>query len=142
MLNHKNFIDINRFQTKYHECFEIGDIIQISEKLDGSNASVQYDDESDTLRCFSRKLPLTPENTLSGFYEYVQRLDKEFFKKYKNYRFFGEWNLKHLVKYQSEMIKKFHCFDIYDTLNERWMPQDFCSECLSRRKYFNSTSIL
>lgn len=33
MLEHKSFLDIKAFQTKFVNCFEIGDIIQISEKL-------------------------------------------------------------------------------------------------------------
>jgi len=124
MLNHKKFIDIQRFQTKYADCFEKGDIISVQEKLDGSCSSIEYDSEDNKLMCFSRRKILSPTETLMGFYEYVQKLDMEIFKKYSTYRLFGEWNLSHLVKYAQEEIKKFHCFDIYDTVNKVWLPQD------------------
>jgi len=124
MLLHKGFIDIQRFQTKHADCFEKGDIISVQEKLDGSCSSIQHDNEENKLMCFSRRKTLSPTETLMGFYEYVQKLDMDIFKKYSTYRLFGEWNLSHLVKYAQEEIKKFHCFDIYDTMNKVWLPQD------------------
>lgn len=124
MLSHKSFIDIKAFQIKFSDCFEAGDIISIQEKLDGSNSSIQYDPETDSLMCFSRKMILNPMNTLNGFYEYVQKLDKTIFKKYPNFRLFGEWSLKHLIRYEESQIKKFHCFDIYDTENKQWQSRD------------------
>lgn len=124
MLEHKNFIDIKAFQTKFADCFEVGDIIQISEKLDGSNASFQYDPNTESLVCFSRKMILDPHNTLDGFYGYINNLEASSFNMFPQLRFFGEWNLKHLVKYEPEQIKQFHCFDIYDTKKLEWLPQD------------------
>lgn len=125
MLNHKNYIDIPRLKEMYASAFHTGDIIQITEKLDGSNASVQYDVDSNSICAYSRKLPLDFKNNLSGFYEFTQNMNVEFLKKYSDYRFFGEWNLKHLVKYPENKIKNFYCFDIYDTKNGKWMEQDF-----------------
>lgn len=125
MLNHKNYIDIPRLKEAYASAFHTGDIIQITEKLDGSNASVQYDVDSSSICAYSRKQPLDFKNNLSGFYEFTQNMNVEFLKKYSDYRFFGEWNLKHLVKYPEDRIKDFYCFDIYDTKNEKWMEQDF-----------------
>lgn len=125
MLNHKNYIDIPRLKETYASAFHTGDIIQITEKLDGSNASVQYDVDSSSICTYSRKQPLDFKNNLNGFYEFAQNMDVEFLKKYSDYRFFGEWNLKHLVKYPENKIKNFYCFDIYDTKNEKWMEQDF-----------------
>ena len=125
MLNHKNYIDIPRLKETYTSAFHTGDIIQITEKLDGSNASVQYDVENNSICAYSRKQSLDFKNNLSGFYEFTQNMDVEFLKKYSDYRFFGEWNLKHLVKYPEDRIKNFYCFDIYDTKNGKWMEQDF-----------------
>ena len=125
MLNHKNYIDIPRLKETYASAFHTGDIIQITEKLDGSNASVQYDVDESSICAYSRKQSLDFKNNLSGFYEFTQNMDVEFLKKYSDYRFFGEWNLKHLVKYPEDRIKNFYCFDIYDTKNEKWMEQDF-----------------
>ena len=41
------FIDIQNFQTKYAEGFNLGDIIQITEKVDGSNACLCLSDDHD-----------------------------------------------------------------------------------------------
>lgn len=124
-LQHKSYIDIQAFQTKYSEGFNVGDEIYVEEKLDGSNASIQYNPAMDKLECFSRKKILNEMMNLDGFYEYVQKLNKDPFKQYANYRIFGEWNLRHIVKYQPEMIKQFHVFDVYDTVSEQWMSQEF-----------------
>ena len=45
--------------------FTIGDLIQITEKVDGSNSSIQY--ENGVLLAFSRKQPLDNFNTLDGW---------------------------------------------------------------------------
>lgn len=122
----KHYIDIPAFQTKFADSFTVGDVIQITEKVDRSNASITYNPETDSLDCYSRKHPLTPEMTLDGFYEYVQRLDKTPFQKYVGYRIFGEWlPNKHKIKYDNKFYKELYCFDVYDEVNERWMPQEF-----------------
>ncbi len=71
--------------------FEVGDIIQITEKWDGSNASIRYDIETGKLVAFSRRLELTFNNTLNGFWNYVQNLNAEDYKETPNYVIFGEW---------------------------------------------------
>ena len=124
-MNHKKYIDICNFETKFYTAFNPGDLIQITEKLDGSNAHLTYDKEKDVIQAGSRKLILTPENNLNGFYEFSQKLDKEAFKKYDGYYIFGEWNLHHLISYPPEMDGKLWCFDVWDSNNQVWMPQEF-----------------
>lgn len=135
MLDHKKYIDIQAFQMKFADGFSKDDIISITEKIDGSNASYEYNQISGEIDCFSRKNPLTPEMTLMGFYEYCHRLPQEtidFLKNNPTLRVFGEWNLKHIVKYLPEQVKTFHCFDIYDTENQLWLPwtevKNMCKE--------------
>lgn len=130
--NIKHYIDIQAFQTKFADGFFPDDIVQITEKIDRSNASITYNPETDSLDCFSRKNPLTPTMTLDGFYEYVQRLDKEPFKQYNGYRIFGEWlPNKHKIAYDTKYYKQIYCFDVYDEVNECWMPQDFAMKMAS-----------
>jgi len=128
MLEHKNFIDIQRCKNNYFDVFKPFDDIYITEKLDGSNASFQYDKDTQKLCAFSRRTCLDFKNNLSGFYEYVQKLNSKDFKQYSDYRFFGEWNLNHLVKYQKGTDKKLYIFDIYDMINEKWTSQEFVNE--------------
>ena len=71
--------------------FKSGDKIQISEKIDGSNASFRYDIETGTLIAFSRKQTLSFSNTLNGFYNYIQSLNADEYKDTPSYIIFGEW---------------------------------------------------
>ena len=110
--------DLKQSNTK---CFEVGDIIQITEKVDGSNASVQK--ENGTIVAYSRKLPLDAFNHLDGFYQYVQTLNPSIFD--ERYIVFGEWLRKNKIIYNAENMHKWYIFDIFDTVEEKWMPQEF-----------------
>lgn len=129
-MKQKKFIDISRVKLGNNlsknntDGFVKGDLIVIQEKIDGSNSSFTYDEESDTLIAFSRKKQLNENNTLNGFYQWVQALNKEIFKKYSNYIFFGEWLTKHTVVYTPEAYKKFYFYDVYDKTEEKYLHQD------------------
>ena len=103
--------------------FEVGDIIQITEKWDGSNASIRYDIETGKLVAFSRRLELSFNNTLNGFWNYVQNLDAEDYKDTPNYVIFGEWGVKNAIKYNPEFYKNWYVYDIYDVEKEEYLPQ-------------------
>lgn len=135
----KHFMDIENLREESTELresnalgFKSGDIIQITEKVDGANACVAYDTETDSLVAFSRKQELNFNNTLSGFWNYVQMLNPAPFKQYPNYRFFGEWLLKNKIVYSQENAYKWYVYDIYDVEAEKWLPQDivkaFCDQ--------------
>ena len=101
-MKQKHFIDIQNIREENTELresntkgFTPGDIIQITEKFDGSNACACYDSEANKMVAFSRKQELTFNNTLNGFWNYVQTLPEEVvevFKAHPNYRVFGEWS--------------------------------------------------
>lgn len=93
MLSHKKYMEIQNLNPEIGDMFEPGDQIIIQEKIDGSNASFQYDRETDSVICFSRNQILSPELHLRGFYEWVQKLDKERVHAVlgDNLRMFGEW---------------------------------------------------
>lgn len=103
--------------------FEVGDIIQITEKWDGSNASICYDIETGKLVAFSRRLELSFNNTLNGFWNYVQNLNVEDYKDTPNYVIFGEWGVKNAIKYNPEFYKNWYVYDIYDVEKEEYLPQ-------------------
>ena len=103
--------------------FEVGDIIQISEKCDGSNASIRYDVETWKLAAFSRRLKLSFDNTLNGFWNYVQGLNPEDYKNTPNYVIFGEWGVKNAIVYKTEFYKNWYVYDIYDVEEEKYLPQ-------------------
>lgn len=130
MINIKHFMDIQNLieegtslKASNAGCFEPGDTIQISEKWDGSNASVGYDPETDSLVAFSRKQTLSFENGLNGFWEFVQQLDKTPFKAHPNWRVYGEWGNKNKILYEADNYKKWYVYDIFDTDANAWLGQ-------------------
>ena len=117
--------------------FEKGDQIQITTKIDGSNASIAYD-AVDGIQSFSRKQKLEYNNTLNGFYEYALGLPekaKEAFKESPNYRVFGEWMYRkksNKILYNEDMKMRWLVYSIYDTDIAQWLGQDkvkaFCEK--------------
>ena len=128
-MEQKKFMDISRVKIGDELTpsntggFEVGDIIQITEKWDGSNASIRYDIETGKLVAFSRKLELSFSKTLNGFWNYVQNLNAEDYKDTPNYVIFGEWGVKNAIKYNSEFYKNWYVYDIYDVEKEEYLPQ-------------------
>lgn len=113
MSEQKKYMDVVRLGHKTTvDVLKEGDQIIIQEKIDGANASFKYDAETDTIRAFSRNTELNDENTLGGFYQWTQQLDKT--KLLDGVIYFGEWINPHKVKYP-EYEKQFFLFDIYNT---------------------------
>ena len=115
-------------QKKYHDVvrlghkstlgvLNVGDNIVIQEKLDGANASFRRD--GDIVRAYSRNNELSEENTLGGFYQFVQENIKAE-DLVKDGIYFGEWLNPHKVKYP-EYQKQFFLYDIYDTETKRYI---------------------
>lgn len=121
----KKYVDIERVKESYANTFEVGEHIVIQVKVDGSNASIAYDMKNDCLAAFSRRQHLNEQNTLNGFWNWVQTLDKEFFKEILGTRYiiFGEWLTSHSVKYPEDMLKKFYMFDVWDKETEQYLTQ-------------------
>ena len=130
----KKFIDIehirisgdNGLVSTNTQAFEVGDIIQITEKWDGSNASAYWDADAGVMHACSRRQDLTWDNTLNGFYDYIQALPdlaKSAFKAYPHFIVFGEWGNKNKIIYEKEFYKRWYVYDIYDTKAEIWLPQ-------------------
>lgn len=114
--------------TSNTECFEVGDIVQITEKFDGSNASIRYDIETGRLVAFSRKKELDYINTLNGFWNFVQSLNPEEYKDVPNYVIFGEWAVKNAIKYNPDSYGKWYVYDIYDIEKQIYLPQTMVKE--------------
>ena len=131
----KHFMDISRIKENEGSgltmsnigAFQPGDIIQISEKWDGANASIALDDNGN-LMAFSRKNELNYQNNLRGFWNYVQTLDKDRFQDLGKRVLFGEWGIPHTVKYNADAYNKWYVYDMYDTETEEWLPQSIVKE--------------
>ena len=131
----KHFVDIQRLREFDEDvgggimrrsnagAFHIGDHIQITEKIDGTNDSVVYNSETQKLDAFSRKKELDFSNTNRGFWNYVQTLNPELFARYPDYIFFGEWLVQHSLAYNDDAWNRWYVYDIYDARNETYLPQ-------------------
>lgn len=119
----KKYVDIERLKDKYASAFSIGEHIIVEEKLDGANASITVGEDG-TLKAFSRRNELTPQSNLQGFYEFVQKLDPTIVSAVLGTRYilFGEWLVKHTIKYPEDKMKQFYVFDVWDTTIEQYIP--------------------
>ena len=96
--------------------FEPGDIIQITTKIDGANASIAWDETTSKLEIFSRTNLLNSPGALRGFYGYVKTEiePKTDWSIYKDFVFFGEWCVGHTIKsYNKEWFNKWRVYDIW-----------------------------
>lgn len=123
----KKYIDVIRYgKANTQGVIQEGDIISITEKIDGANASFTCDvDNPLGVSCYSRKLPLTEENTLRGFYGWV--IDNIVPIKNElnpNYRYIGEWLVKHKIQYKEENYYLFYMFSIWDEETEEYLTDD------------------
>lgn len=129
-MKQKHYIDIENLREEDTELrmgnghgFKPGDTISITEKIDGASACACYDPETDELVAFSRKQELGFKNTLSGFWNYVQLLDKKPFADHPTWRIFGEWSVKNKIVYDIRFKNKWLVYSIYDTKTEKWQDQ-------------------
>lgn len=132
-MEQKKYMDIERLKPEYCNGFKVGDQIQVSEKIDGANAAIAYDGETDSIRCFSRKRECDFSNNLRGFHGWANSLDKNLVADVlgDNLWLFGEWLVRHSVSYPEERYNQFYCFDIFDTSTQEWMPQDIVKRKVS-----------
>ena len=129
-MQQKKYIDIERLKPNYCDGFHVGDQIVIQEKVDGANFSIRYDSETDTIKAFSRKRELDLSNNLRGAWEWSQKLDKDKIKQVlgDNLILFMEWLVSHSVPYPQERYNNAYCYDIYDTVTNKWLPQSIVKE--------------
>ena len=125
MIQQKRYVDIERLKDKYASAFHTGEHITITEKIDGANAAIAYDAENGRLVAFSRRQMLNADNTLQGFYAYVLTLDPVKWADVTfngRYIVFGEWLVKHTIRYPDEFMRQFYVFDVWDTQIEQYVP--------------------
>jgi hypothetical protein len=108
------------------QLFEVGDIISISEKFDGSNFSATW--ENNEVQAFSRRRQLNSTNTLNGAYEYVKTMNDKPFKENPNLIFFGEWATKNKITYNQESMQKWYIFDIWNKTDQIWLNPTIVKE--------------
>lgn len=127
-------MDIQRIKPEYANGFSVGDYIIIQEKIDGCNAAIRYDSETDTIVAQSRKNILSVGNNLRGFYEWSQTLNKELVKSVlgDNLVLFMEWLVPHTLSYPKDRYNHTYCYDVYDANTEKYLPQSTVQAIVSK----------
>lgn len=127
MKNIKKYTDIVRYgKSNTIDVIKKGDIISITEKIDGANASFTKDlDNPIGVSCYSRRLALTKDNTLRGFYGWVNEHIVPIKENLNpNYRYIGEWLVSHKIQYQEDKYYKFYMFSIWDEEKEQYLSDE------------------
>lgn len=123
----KKYTDIIRYgKASAQGIIKEGDKISITEKIDGANASFTADKENTNgVSCYSRRLILNEENTLRGFYKWVNDNIVPIKDKLNpNYRYIGEWLVSHKVQYQEDKYQQFYMFSIWDENKEEYVSDE------------------
>lgn len=120
---------------QYHNA---GDIVTITEKLDGANASISINENFD-IEVFSRKQKLSEENTLRGWYGYAhEHVADKLTECYDQLGWigdkilYGEWLVSHTLPYKEEFYYKFYPFALYDVFGEAYHPFEDVRDVASR----------
>lgn len=117
--------------------FEPGDLISITTKIDGANASIAWDQTTGKLEIFSRTNLLSSPGALRGFYDYIKvnvepKIPWTTLDCANNIVIFGEWCVSHTVKYNDDWYNKWRVYDIWDkSQNSYWgqdMVKSFCKK--------------
>lgn len=136
----KRFLDIeaarledDEFKKNNIAAFRKGDSVQISEKVDGSCASVSWNEVDNELVAYSRKNKLSFDNTLNGFWNYVQNFSDEAVEWFKNHAemvIFGEWGLTNnkIKDYEKRYLNTWIVYDVYNAKTQRYMSQKFVKD--------------
>ena len=105
--------------------FEPGDIIQITTKIDGANASIAWDETTGKLEVFSRTNLLDSPGALRGFYDYIKAEiePKTDWSGYPALVFFGEWEVPHTCKYSKDAYNHWYLYDIWNNVTQSYLPQ-------------------
>lgn len=105
--------------------FDVSDIIQITTKIDGANASIAWDETTQKLEIFSRTNLLDNSNSLRGFYDYIktQVEPKTDWSQFKNLVFFGEWCVGHSIKYNNDWYGKWRVYDVWNKERGKYLDQ-------------------
>lgn len=127
----KKYMDIIRYgKTNTQGVIKDGDTISITEKVDGANASFTRDyDNPVGVSCYSRRLALNEENTLQGYYGWVQdnivpiKDDLN-----STFRYIGEWTTPHKIQYKEEYTKTFLLFSIWDEDTDQYLSDEIVQQ--------------
>ncbi|ATG86390.1 putative DNA ligase [Lactobacillus phage LpeD] len=116
--NEKMFEDKLANNGKEVITIEPTDSLIITEKMDGSNASVTIEDGK--LVSYSHNCKLDENKTLNGFYGFINSIPN-LNNLPEKYILFGEWLTPHRIVYKPECYNKWYLFDLFDKENNEFL---------------------
>lgn len=123
------YIHLERFGTDEVDGINIGKC-HIFPKLDGTNASVWFEDGD--IACGSRNRQLAPDDDNAGFCAWARSQDnlRAMVSENPGLRFYGEWLVPHSLKtYREDAWRKFYIFDVVDERGEFLHFDDYSVIC-------------
>lgn len=132
----KKYMHLERLGSNEVDGITTGSVT-VFPKLDGTNASVWLDKETNTIKGGSRNRELEISKDNAGFYNWVIENNvpfKEYLEKYPNRTLYGEWLVPHSLKtYRDDSWRHFYIFDVLEQDDEndiyRFIPYDeYCVE--------------
>lgn len=118
----KKYTDIVRLgHRSTTDVLHEADLITITEKLDGANASFILNGSE--VDCFSRSTQVTESNTLRGYYGWIkENIKPELLN--PQYRYFGEWLCSHKIQYKQEAYNNFYLFNVYNEETHEYLSDE------------------
>jgi hypothetical protein len=96
-------------------------------KLDGTNASIFWDEENQTLGAGSRRRKLSEGADNAGFFNHMKDhpTAKELVMSFPTWNIYGEWLVPHSLKtYREESWRQFYIFDVWDQDKNRYLTYE------------------
>lgn len=118
------YMHLERLGTTEVEGIEVG-TVYVFPKLDGTNASIWWEDGQLCAGSRNRKLSVDSDN--AGFYNWAltQADLKVMAEDHPDYTFYGEWLVPHsLTTYREDAWRKFYIFDIYNKDTGMYLTYD------------------
>jgi hypothetical protein len=124
------YMHLERLGTTEVEGIEVG-TVYVFPKLDGTNASIWWEDDQLCAGSRNRKLSVDSDN--AGFYNsalenvYLNNLAEN----HPDYIFYGEWLVPHsLTTYRDDAWRKFYIFDVYNRKTGMYLHYDVMKSIL------------
>ena len=124
MTNFKSYMHVERLSSQ--DCVGIldNDVVNVTAKIDATNACVWYDEEKKQLRAGSRKREVNLEKDNAGFAEWIENSEDnevyfllEVCRDHPQWIVYGEWMAKfvgQIKDYNQEAKYHMYIFDVYD----------------------------
>lgn len=132
----KKYMHLERFGNDAVIGSELGKV-WIFPKIDGTNSSLWFCDEDESIQAGSRTRHLSLEKDNAEFFNWsnAANIDHEigipqdsyynFLQKYAHLRLFGEWLVPHSFKgYREDAWRKFYVFDVMDDTTDQYLSYE------------------